>query len=273
MPRGREVAACGFKFGSPAGSALVGCEMAGGSEEGNESSSVLSSSLSRSLFLFRAACPAPRSSRCKSSLCLLREILPPQCFAILVSPVCGKNAWPRARVPTVERFADGRRITLTRAQPLSLVIGAGRPRFRLKAGNGHSLLGACSASPAQDREGSGRGLLVPLTLLAFSKSVAMSAFAERLSSSRDSALPNDSSQSIIDKEVENFERTSLEVRPCRHATTSASSKQKCSGRKGSVRSQPTKRYARSSSKSCLLRMCVRRVRLSKETGLNCLPPL
>lgn len=103
---GREVAACGFKFGSPAGSALVGCEMAGGSEEGNESSSVLSSSLSRSLFLFRAACPAPRSSRCKSSLCLLREILPPQCFAILVSPVCGKNAWPRASVPTVERFAD-----------------------------------------------------------------------------------------------------------------------------------------------------------------------
>jgi hypothetical protein len=117
-PAGGEVAAYGFTFGSPAGSVLVGCEIAGGSEEGNESSSVLSSSLSRSFFLFGAACPAPRSSRCKSSSCLLRVTLPPRCFAILVSPIRGKNAWLWLGFRLLRWIADGYRVTLTRAQPL-----------------------------------------------------------------------------------------------------------------------------------------------------------
>jgi hypothetical protein len=53
------VAAYGLTFGSPAGSVFVGCEMAGGSEDGNESSSDLSSSLSISSWLL---CGVPLSA-------------------------------------------------------------------------------------------------------------------------------------------------------------------------------------------------------------------
>src|SRR5262249_9549264 len=57
----------GLTLGSPAGSGGVGCEWDGGSDDGNESSSALSSSLSMSFLLFSRSGRPPRSVGCRSS--------------------------------------------------------------------------------------------------------------------------------------------------------------------------------------------------------------
>jgi hypothetical protein len=83
---GQTAGAYGFTFGSPAGSVFVGCEMAGGSEDGNESSSDLSSSLSISSWLLCAVCPCPPSSRCRS-FPPSRLVVPPWFAAIALTPL------------------------------------------------------------------------------------------------------------------------------------------------------------------------------------------
>jgi len=83
---GQTAGAYGFTFGSPAGSVFVGCEMAGGSEDGNESSSDLSSSLSISSWLLYAVCPCPPSSRCRS-FPPSRLVVPPWFAAIALTPL------------------------------------------------------------------------------------------------------------------------------------------------------------------------------------------
>jgi hypothetical protein len=77
----------GFILGSPAGSVFVGCEMAGGSEDGKESSRDLSSSLSISSWLLCALCRFPPSLRCKSRSPLRGLVAPPRFAAMAVYSV------------------------------------------------------------------------------------------------------------------------------------------------------------------------------------------
>src|SRR4051794_32358321 len=90
--------------------------MAGGSEDGNESSRDLSSSLSISSWLFCAVCPRPLSSRCRSSP-LPRLVVPPRFPAMAIysylrrAPIAIASGRDGSRLP---RIASGAQVAAAR---------------------------------------------------------------------------------------------------------------------------------------------------------------